>query len=149
MASLRVNVFYGIKSDGMRHVSRIEVNNVFNSFFWNIMKQFFGCFAMRVNETHAMSRHDIGNHHIHLQIGFSRARLADYIHMAAAIVGFDAEFFPLIAEICFCKICYSVICHIISANLPAVRLFWPQPALKSALQRQKSDNDKLSPVLQY
>jgi hypothetical protein len=58
---------------------------------------------MRINITNALAIADVLHGHIFQKIGFTHASLSNNIHMATAIIGFDAENPLLVSKVCLGK----------------------------------------------
>src|SRR3989339_624272 len=64
---------------------------------------------MRINKSQSSSTSNIINSHIFQHDGFTHAGFTNGISMFSAIINFDAEFYPLVAKICFSEYGYVFI----------------------------------------
>ena len=96
---LRGDILHHIKCDGIVKVCRVEVNDILDPFLRNIFQYRLCEFSVRVDDGKTLPGTDILDDHILDHVGLAHAGFADHVHVAAAVVGLDAETTPLVAEI--------------------------------------------------
>ncbi len=98
-----IHLFHDIERDRVLKIGRIDINHIVDPFGRNIVQQVLNRISMGIDECQPAPILNILNGDVFEQFRFAHTRLADDIHVPAAIVHFNAKIHALIAEIRLAK----------------------------------------------
>ncbi len=107
MALVIADVLHHVEGDGMLHVKRREIDDIFHAVLRHIVKQSFNGAAVRIYEGETLATLQVLNRHVFKDGGLSHPRLADDVGVAIAVLRLDAEWYMLPARISGREICYA------------------------------------------
>jgi hypothetical protein len=85
MPSLNWNSFEKIKPDRKILIGGVKIHNVIRSPGWNVIKNFFGEIAVRIDDRDAFTRLNVLENQIAEQRRFSGARFPNHVNVMAPI----------------------------------------------------------------
>lgn len=74
-----------IHANGVFEVAGIEICEVVGSLRWNVVQQFFGEIAVRINDAYTVAERDVLDDEISKKGGFAGARFSDDVYMLALV----------------------------------------------------------------
>ena len=80
-----------IQADGEFQITRIKIHEMIRPLRRDVVQQFLGQFAVRVNDPDAMSQRDVLQYQVPQQCGFSSAGFADDVEVLSFINGGNAK----------------------------------------------------------
>ena len=108
MAFVIADVFHDVERYRLVEIERREVHDVIYAMRRNVIKEFVRRAAVRVDECQTLAILNILNSHVLEEGRFAHARLANHVHVTAAVFRLDAERRALAARVSGGEIGYSV-----------------------------------------
>ena len=104
MSLLWRNPLKQVQADGEVMIDRVEIGHVIGSPSRNVVEEFVGKVAVRINQCDPMSGFNVLNDHVSEEGRLSGARFADHIQVMPSILTFKTEGMIVTPDIAFSKL---------------------------------------------